>query len=432
MDVICVGISVADAIGRPIDVIPEKARLALFDRMELHSGGCALNSAIALAKLGVSTGLISKVGNDGFGDFLLKECGKVGVDTRGVVQDEINPALQRLAGFLDGDYRAAAPAGVGISQYPGGADYYRYLARFMTTMETTPEEVQEIGVEMVVQMQEAMTEIRNKIGWEGTREEFHEELRTNPQFFPKSPDEVAARLQSAADEMWAGIDRLFIKKPEARYGVRRLHPALEPSQTYGHYSPPTAGDPVGYYNYNGSKLHELVPGHHLHIARQQENDALPAFRTSAQQTAYTEGWGSYSSFLGLEGGVFDDDLYSEYGFYVAEIFLATRLVVDPGMNVFGWSLERARDYMRDVTLESATQIDTESLRYSTDMPGQALAYQMGKRKLLDLRAKAESELGDAFDIRRFHEAVQEPGSMPMTVLEKHIDWFIEHEKGARP
>ena len=358
-----------------------------------------------------------------------------------IIDTQINPALEELAVYLEGDYLAQAPEGVGISQYAGGEEAYRYLVRLHTTMDVTPEEVHGIGLEMVREIQEQMGAIQAEVGFEGTRGEFHDFLKSDESFYPENPDEVAERLQSAADAFFARADDYFLVRPEAPFGVKRLDPALEGSQTYGYYSPPTPTEPTGYYNYNGSNLnerswlnlegvsyHELFPGHHFHIARQFENDALPDIRRNSMQTAFTEGWGSYSSFLGLEAGMYEDP-YSRYGMYMLEIFLATRLVVDPGMNYLGWSLAQGRDFMRESTLESETQIATESLRYSTDMPGQALGYQMGKRKFLELRAKAEHELGGSFDIRRFHEAIIGPGSMPMTVLEKHIDWFIEQERG---
>lgn len=356
-----------------------------------------------------------------------------------LVEDEVNPALRDLTDFLAGEYTEAAPEGVGITQYPGGEDYYRYLVRASTTMNVTPEEVQRIGFEMLDQMRADMDEIRAQTGFEGTRDEFHEFLRTDPRFFPTTPDEVGERLKSASDAMLEHILDFFLEVPEAPYDVRRLHPSLEGSQTYGYYTPPTAADTTGYYNYNGSNLderswinlegvslHEMIPGHHFHIARQYESDDLPSVRKDLLHGAYTEGWGSYASLLGLEAGMYEDP-YSRYGMYVLESFLATRLVVDPGMNAFGWSLERGRTFMRENTLESETQIATESLRYSTDMPGQGLAYQMGKRGLLELRARAQETLGDRFDIRRFHEAILGPGSMPMSVLGEHIDWFIEQE-----
>ena len=151
------------------------------------------------------------------------------------------------------------------------------------------------------------------------------------------------------------------------------------------------------------------------------------YRRNSLHGAYTEGWGSYASFLGMEAGVFEGDPYSAYGLYILEVFLATRLVVDTGMNLLGWSLEDGRSYMREHILESETQIGTESLRYSADMPAQALAYQMGKLKFIELRERAQAALGERFDIRAFHETVLENGSVPMAVLEAHIDRWIETE-----
>ena len=352
----------------------------------------------------------------------------------------MNNALESYADYLEGEYADQAPAGVGVKQYPNGEAYYRYLTRLHTTMDVTPEEVQEVGFQMVQEMQASMAEIQTEIGYDGTGAEFREHLRNEPSFYPQSPDEVAERLMAASNAFFERVDEFFIEVPEAPFGVRRLDPSLEGTQTYGYYSIPTPTDPMGYYNYNGSRLnerswlnvaalsfHELFPGHHYQISRQMENDALPPLRRNSRQTAYTEGWGSYSSYLGRDAGMFEDP-YSHYGLYILEIFLGTRLVVDPGMNYFDWSLEQGRDFMRESTFESETQIATESLRYSTDMPGQALAYQMGKRKFLELRARAEAELGDDFDIRRFHEAIIGSGSMPMDVLDEHIDWFIEQEK----
>ncbi len=354
-----------------------------------------------------------------------------------IVRDSINPALAELSGFLAGPYANEAPAGVGISQYPEGRDYYLYLTRLHTTMDVTPEEVQRTGRELLAGFQARMAEIRDRLGWEGTAEEFHEHLRTDPRYFPATPDEVGERLRDASRRMSDFVDEYFTGSPRAPWDAKRLALELEPAMTYGYYSPPTSTDPRGYYHYNGSSLderswlgltaislHELIPGHHFQIARQLESPTLPGYRRSSYYTAYSEGWGSYASFLGLEAGVYED-LYSEYGLYILESFLATRLVVDPGMNYFGMTRNEARQFMRENTLESELQIATESLRYSTDMPGQALGYQMGKRKLLELRARAEATLGDRFDIRRFHELVLRNGPVPMVVLDGQVDAWIE-------
>ena len=355
---------------------------------------------------------------------------------REIVRDSINPAIEALAAFLDGPYAARAPAGVGLSQYPEGRDYYLYLTRLHTTMEVTPEEVRAAGLDLLAEFRDRMAEIRARLGWEGSAEAFHEQLRTDPRYFPDSHEEVRERLLAASTRMLARIEDYFTGVPEAPWDARRLAPELEPAMTYGYYAAPSATQPTGIYYYNGSNLderswlglasislHELIPGHHFQIAGQRENGTLPDYRRNASYTAYTEGWGSYASFLGFEAGVYEDP-YSEYGFYILESFLATRLVVDPGMNYFGMTREEARQFMRDNTLESETQIATESLRYSTDLPGQALAYQMGKRKLLELRARAEGALGDGFDLRAFHDVVLRNGAVPMVVLEGQVDAWI--------
>jgi uncharacterized protein (DUF885 family) len=310
-------------------------------------------------------------------------------------------------------------------------------------MEVEPEEVFQFGLELIDELHARMAEVRGSTGFQGSLEDFHQILRTDPRFFPTTPEEVGRRLESAADAMYARTDRLFLRGPEAAYDVRRLPSAFEAALTYGYYDAPTAKEPVGYYNYNGSRLderswlnlesvayHELIPGHHFHFAFQLENESLNDLRKHSLHGAFTEGWGVYASNLGLEAGLFEDP-FSRYGHYILESFLASRLVVDPGMNYMEWPLERARQFMRDYTVESDTQIDSETLRYSTDLPGQGIAYQMGRRKLDELRQKAEAALGEGFDVRRFHDAVLGAGSLPMTVLEQHIDWFIQQEMSGR-
>ena len=239
----------------------------------------------------------------------------------------------------------------------------------------------------------------------------------------------------------ARIQRLipdwFSRIPEARHDVERLDPALEPGMSYGYYEPPTSENAVGRYRYNGSGLdtrsqlnaaaiifHELVPGHHFHLAAQGENTALPMVRRHAIALgAYTEGWAEYAAALAGEMGLYDDPI-DRYGHLVHQSFLACRLVVDPGMNLLGWSLEEARDFMRAHCLEDDAQIATETLRYSTGLPGQGLAYRVGHGFITDQRERARAALGDAFDIRDFHEQVLGPGALPLHVLAGHIDRWI--------
>ena len=210
--------------------------------------------------------------------------------------------------------------------------------------------------------------------------------------------------------------------------------------TFGYYQMPTVQDNKGYYMYNGSKLnersllmaealiyHELVPGHHFHIASQLENEEIPEFRKYFLPNAFNEGWAEYSAWLGLEMGLFEDP-YSLIGRHMLDMMLATRLVVDTGMNYLEWPRSKAVAFMRNHMIESETQIHTESLRYSVRTPAQALGYKLGSIKMMELRKKAETELGDKFDIKKFHRAVLGNGALPLFLLEQHIDWFIEQEK----
>jgi uncharacterized protein (DUF885 family) len=242
--------------------------------------------------------------------------------------------------------------------------------------------------------------------------------------------------------MSAKVGEYFLKIPQTPYDVRRLAPELEGAMTFGFYQPPSKSEPTGIYFYNGSNpgeksllwaagllYHELVPGHHFHIASQYENEDLPPYRRESSFNAYTEGWAEYASWLAEEMELFTD-LYDLCGKHVMDLFLSTRLVVDTGMNYYKWPRKKAVEFMRENLIESEVQIQSESLRYSVDMPGQALGYKLGSIKMLELREKAEKALGEKFDIKKFHQAVLGSGAMPFPVLEKHIDWYIKKELEA--
>lgn len=360
------------------------------------------------------------------------------VDT--LVQTKVAPAVFGLAAAVSGDYRLKAPEAVGLKQYPGGLDAYREFVKFHTTMDVTPEQVHEIGLRNVARIASEMAKIREELGFKGTQAEFKESLRSNPRFFPKTPGEIGDRLMSYITRIEPVVDRYFGRRPKAPYGVRRLDPQLEPGQTFGYYGIPTATDPRGYYNYNGSNLpdrsllnagaliyHELVPGHHFQINLAFENPAIPEFRRESFDTAFTEGWGEYSAGLAGEMGMYQDP-YDRYGRLGMEMFVSVRLVVDTGMNALGWSRDRAIAYMKENAMESDTQILSETLRYSCDLPGQALAYKMGAMRILELREKARAALGPKFDIRRFHDWILLSGSLPMSALERHVEAFIDGSK----
>jgi uncharacterized protein (DUF885 family) len=358
-----------------------------------------------------------------------------------VVETTVNPALEALAAVPDSpEYRKAAPERVGAGQYPGGPANYQFLIRLHTSLEATPEEIHKRGLEEVARLSGRLEEIRRKVGFESDFEAFRQFLKTDPRFFAKAPEETAERLMAPVHRIEPRMNDFFLRGPKAPYGVARLEPELEGSMTYGYYRQPAPGRPQGDYMFNGSKpgersllwaaaliYHELIPGHHFQISLALENESLPSFRKNPSSTAFVEGWAMYASGLAEEMGGYPDP-YDLAGSIASDLFFSTRLVVDTGMNALGWTREQAMDYMKRNTFESDTQIGTETLRYAVDIPAQALAYKMGSNKIWELRRKAERELGPRFDVRRFHEAVIGSGAMPLSVLEKHVDWWIGEEK----
>jgi uncharacterized protein (DUF885 family) len=360
-------------------------------------------------------------------------------ELRRLLAAEVNPAQTDLADAFAAT-RPAAPERADIGQYPGGEAAYRALVRYHTTLDVPPEEIHRIGLAAVESLEARMAALRARLGFQGTKAEFHKMIRTDPRFLARTPEEVAARLMAPMRRIEPLLPRYFLRLPAARYGVKRLDPALEGGTlTFGYYEEPSPAEPVGNYRFNGSRLserpmisaasliyHELAPGHHFQINLQRESAALPAFRRLTLHTAFTEGWGEYSSGLAGEMGLYSDP-YDEYGRLGAEMFFASRLVVDTGMGLLGWPRQKAIDFMLDHCLESPTQITSETLRYAT-WPAQALAYKMGADKIRELRRRAEAALGPRFDIRRFHDAVLANGSMPLTILDEHIDWWIGEEK----
>jgi len=360
------------------------------------------------------------------------------------IGESVNPAFERLAAFIEGTYRARAPEAVGLAQYPSGPAYYQYLIRRHTSLALTPEQINAIGASEVDRLERALDDTRRAAGFQGTLGEFHTFLRDDPRFRAKSADDIGTRMMSAIARIEPRVDAFFPLKPKALYDVRRLNPALEASMTYGYYQVPAGGDPKGYYLFNAFNpeqrsvlmaeatiYHELVPGHHFQIALQTENDRLVPYRRSSFFTAFTEGWGEYASDLAGEMGMYQDP-YQRAGRLAMDLFVSTRLVVDTGMNALGWSRDKAIVYMREHTFESDLQIGTETLRYSADYQGQALAYKLGSRKIHELRDAATQEQGSAFNLPAFHAYILRAGAMPLTVLDTHMACFSHERHAAHP
>lgn len=359
---------------------------------------------------------------------------------RAAIESEINPAFKALVDYVAGDYAKKAPEKVGLGQYPGGEEFYRFLIHIYTTLDMSPAKIHQLGLAMVQHDEEQMAILRKKMGYQGTAAEFRSFLLTDPRFIAKSPEEFRDRLMSYVQRIEPKVPLYFLHTPKARFTTERLTPALESAYTFGLYVEPSGDRPVGIYYFNGSHLearplfkagplitHELIPGHHFQLNLAAENRSIPAFRRYALFPAYTEGWADYSSQLASEMGAYQDD-YDRYALLAQNVHQSLRLVVDTGFHSLGWSLEQAKEYMREHELESDVQIQTEASRYSMGTPAQALAYKLGSNEMLRLRAKAQKELGKNFDIREFHEWILGSGPLPLEVLEKHVDWCIQEAK----
>jgi uncharacterized protein (DUF885 family) len=358
-----------------------------------------------------------------------------------VVTNSFNPKLKKLLSFIQGEYAKESPDRVGLWQYPGGKDYYEFLVKYNTSLDLNPEEIHKIGLREIKNLLEKMDKIRQQLKFEGDLNAFFHFLKTDPRFKPKSADEIGKRMNRFKDQVKTMLPDYFSRIPKAPCTAKRLDPLLESSMTYGYYQTPTATDPTGYYLYNASNLenknilntasaslilHELLPGHHFQFAVQSENKTLTPFRQEYFLIPNAEGWAEYACQLGIEMGIYKDP-YDLCGLIFQDLFMSVRLVVDTGMNSLQWPREKAKKFMKKYLLTSDFEIETETLRYSTGIPAQALAYKMGSLKMWELRKKAEKKLGAKFDLRRFHDALLGKGSLPLFLLEKHVDHFIWQE-----
>ncbi|MEI6244691.1 MAG: DUF885 domain-containing protein [Acidobacteriota bacterium] len=366
----------------------------------------------------------------------------------------VNPSINALATYIDGPYRAHTVKNVGLSQYPNGAAYYTHLIHQHTGLTLTPQQIHDRGLAEVTRINGELDKLRVEAGFTGTLAEFKTYLRTDKRFYPTTSQEIGDKMMAAIRIIEPKMAQYFSMMPKAPYGVRRLAPELEPSMTYGIYTMPDRTDPHGYYNYNGLNpetrsvtmvtaivFHELLPGHHYQLNRLREARAVtPALVAGAPSsgcadcgpmyTAYTEGWGEYSSDLAWEMGAYPD-VWTKAGRLGMDLFTSQRLVVDTGMNALGWSREKAMQFMKTNTFEGDTQIDTETLRYSVDMPGQALAYKLGGLAIKDARETMRQAQGASFDIKKFHDYLLDAGEMPLGMFAPHFACLLSGERHAR-
>jgi len=359
---------------------------------------------------------------------------------RKVIGETLTPAFKRLDSFFKETYLPACRQDIAASSLPGGEAFYQYSIRRHTTTDLTAQQIHEIGKSEVARIHKQMESIIQQVGFKGTFQEFLTFLRTDPRFYYTNADDLVAGYSYIAKRADGKLPQLFAELPRTPYGVKVIPDYEAPAQTTAYYQPSAAdGSRAGLYMINTYKLdtrpkyemealtlHESVPGHHLQIARAQELKDLPDFRRNGGYTAYVEGWGLYAESLGSEMGFYSDP-YSRFGQLTYEMWRACRLVVDTGMHAFGWSRQQAIDYMKENTAKTENDIIVEIDRYIV-WPGQALAYKMGELKIKALRAKATKELGDRFDVRKFHNAVLDDGPLPLDLLESRINVWIAEQK----
>lgn len=366
------------------------------------------------------------------------EKSRIQTEAKTIIADKIIPAVHKLKDFFDKEYYPKCSDDIAHSALPNGDEKYAYQINYHTTTNMSAKEIHEKGLTEVKRIKGEMEAIIKSTGFEGGFEEFNEFLRTNPQFYYTEGDDLLAGYRDLSKRIDPLLIKYFGNLPRTPYGVKAIPDFLEKSATTAYYSGGSykAGTP-GYFYANtyalesrpkwemaALTLHEAVPGHHLQIALADEIENLPEFRKFISSTAYVEGWALYAESLGDEMGLYDDP-YTKYGQLTYEIWRAIRLVVDTGIHALGWTEEEAISFFKANSPRTEYDIAIEVNRYIS-WPGQALGYKIGELKIKELRAYAEKELGDDFDIRAFHDVILEQGVVPLGVLEEMVmNWIKE-------
>jgi prolyl oligopeptidase len=355
-----------------------------------------------------------------------------------IIEESIVPSYRKFSRYFNDTYLPASRDSIGASELPEGTAFYEYRTRLYTTTAMTPDEIHGLGLSEVQRIRGEMQLIIDELEFEGSFTDFLEFLRTDPQFYYETPEELFDAYLAICKRIDPELVKLFGVLPRMPYGLRPIPDTIAPDTTTAYYSRPAAdGSRAGYYYVNLYRpevrpkyemevlsVHEAMPGHHLQIALQMELGNMPDFRRFSGFTAFTEGWGLYSESLGYELGLYKDP-YSRFGALTYEMWRAVRLVVDTGMHYKGWTRQQAIDFFKANAAKTELDIVNEIDRY-IGWPGQALAYKIGHLKMLELRRLAEDTLGDDFDIRAFHDTLLGGGALPLEVLEIRMQrWLAE-------
>ena len=359
------------------------------------------------------------------------------------ISNVLSPAYAKLHDYIANDYMPNTRESIGAGDVPDGAAYYAFKVRESTTTDYTPEEIHEIGKREAERLFSEMKRIRDEVGFDGDMQAFFEYLRTDPQFYFDTEEGIVAAYDDLRNVINPKLDKSFDIKAKADYVVKPVEAFRARSMAAAQYFPGTPdGSRPGIFYINtydlpsrpkymmeALSLHEAAPGHHFQISVKQEQEDLPAFRRFGGYTAYSEGWGLYAESLGKELGLYTDP-YQYFGALYADIWRANRLVVDTGMHAMGWSRQDAIDWMKSNSPITETDVVAEVERYIA-IPSQALAYKIGQLKIRELRVRAEQALGDAFDVREYHNLVLTTGSVPLLVLESEVDRWIASQQAPR-
>jgi uncharacterized protein (DUF885 family) len=355
---------------------------------------------------------------------------------------EVLPAYKRFARFLQVSYIPAGRTEPGIAALADGAKYYQFLIRRTTTTNLTADQIHQIGLDEVKKDEAEMLAIAQKLGFEDLKS-FNASLKTNPKLHPTSAEQLLDAARGYLGPMQAKLPSLFGHLPKTPFEVAPVPDYLEKTSAPAYYE---AGSPDGsrpgrlridtynattrnLYQVEDLSYHEGLPGHHLQISIAREMQGVPEFRKFGGYTAFSEGWGLYAERLGKDVGFYQDP-YSDYGRLEGDIWRAIRLVVDTGVHSEHWTREQMVNFFHDHSAIDETSIQAEVDRYIA-WPSQALAYKIGQLKILELRARAQKELGDKFDIRAFHDQVIDSGALPLDVLDERITAWIASQKAEK-
>jgi prolyl oligopeptidase len=359
------------------------------------------------------------------------------------IEQVVLPAYRRFAEFLDRTYLPRARPTDGVWDEPDGAAFYANRVAYFTTTELTPGQIHELGLAEVSRIRAEMEAVIADLGFDGSFDEFLTFLRTDPRFYHETPEALFDAYLATSKRIDPELVKLFGRLPRMPYGVRPIPDAVAPHTTTAYYSGPADdGTRAGFYYVNLYRpetrpiyeievltVHEAMPGHHLENALTMELGQLPDFRRHDYLTAFSEGWALYSESLGAELGLYKDP-YSHFGQLTYEMWRAVRLVIDTGIHAFGWDRQRAIEFFRSNAAKTEADIVNEVDRYIS-WPGQALAYKIGELKIKELRAEAESRLGERFDIRAFHDQLLAQGPVPLALMASNTRAWIDSQSASR-